>query len=217
MKKERRQFLKSAAGITAGWAMACAPESETMAANAPLIESVELVEGAADVPMPTLQLGEHTVSRLIVGSNPIHGYSHFNRLYSRHMLEWSTPDHVCRMLDRCRESGINTWQFSHHERAMRDLKEHRSRGGQMQWILLSHSEIEEDHSLIDEVVKADRRHDHRDVSPLQRPGRRELAASQADLPGTAGTARSEGRNGLPPGVRRAMGSGRRCPAAEVGR
>jgi hypothetical protein len=69
------------------------------------------------------------------------------------MLEWSTPDHVCDMLDRCWQCGINTWQFSHHERAMRDLKAHRERGGKMQWILLSHSQIENDHSLIKEVAE----------------------------------------------------------------
>jgi hypothetical protein len=57
------------------------------------------------------------------------------------------------MLRRCEQQGINTWQFSHHERAMRDLQEHRNRGGRLQWILLSHREIEDDHKLIREVVK----------------------------------------------------------------
>jgi hypothetical protein len=36
---------------------------------------------------------------------------------------------------------------------MRDLKAHRERGGKMQWILLSHSQIEDDHSLIQEVAR----------------------------------------------------------------
>jgi hypothetical protein len=153
MKKERRQFLKETAGVTASLAMACTPESEAMAAEASLAGSPEKVPAVDDSPMPTLRLGKYAVSRLIVGSNPIHGYSHFNRLYSTHMLEWSTPDNVCTLMNRCWESGINTWQFSHHERAMRDLKAHREQGGRMQWILLSHREIEEDHSLIKEVAK----------------------------------------------------------------
>jgi hypothetical protein len=71
------------------------------------------------------------------------------------MLEWATPDHVCSMLEQCEKSGINTWQFSHHERAMKDLQEHRKRGGKLQWILLSHSEIENDHKLIRDVLKSD--------------------------------------------------------------
>lgn len=151
MKKQRRDFLKSAAGITAGLAMPCSPEAEAIAAVLAVHKAPSGQAESVGTPMPTLQLGSHTVSRLIVGSNPIHGYSHFNQLYSQHMLEWSTADNVCRMLDQCTQHGINTWQFSHHERGMRDLKEHRRRGGRMQWILLSHSEIENDHSLIDEV------------------------------------------------------------------
>jgi hypothetical protein len=152
-QEKRRDFLKTAASVTAGLAMACSPESEAMAAEAAIAESSETTAGVDESPMPTLELGQHKLSRLMVGSNPIHGYSHFNSLYSKHMLEWSTPDHVCKLMDRCWEVGINTWQFSHHERAMRDLKEHRKRGGKMQWILLSHSEIENDHSLIKEVAK----------------------------------------------------------------
>lgn len=150
MKKERRQFLKSAAGITAGLAMACSAEAEARAAAATIAEESSSAESVGR-PMPTFKLGEYEVSRLIVGSNPIHGYSHFNRLFSQHMLEWSTEENVCAMLDRCLENGVNTWQFSHHERAMRDLREHRRRGGRMQWILLSHSEIEENHRLIRDV------------------------------------------------------------------
>ena len=153
MKEKRRDFLKTAASGTAGLAMACSPESEAMAAEAAVTESSQATPGVDESPMPTLELGEFTLSRLMVGSNPIHGYSHFNRLYSKHMLEWSTPDHVCELMNRCWEVGINTWQFSHHERAMRDLQEHRKRGGKMQWILLSHNEIETDHSLIREVAE----------------------------------------------------------------
>jgi hypothetical protein len=69
------------------------------------------------------------------------------------MLEWSTPDHVCDLLQRCEKQGINTWQFSHHERAIKDFAEHRKRGGNLKWILLSHREIEDDHRLIGDVVK----------------------------------------------------------------
>ncbi len=153
MKKERRQFLRSAASVTAGLAMTCSPEAEAEAAAAPAAMAAKAAAGPDASPMPALRLGRFTVSRLVVGSNPIHGYSHFNKLFSDHMLEWSTPDHVCDLLDRCKQHGINTWQFSHHERAMRDLKEHRRRGGAMQWILLSHRETEEDHRLVREVAK----------------------------------------------------------------
>jgi hypothetical protein len=89
----------------------------------------------------------------MVGGNPFYGYSHFNRLFSAHMVEWATPERVCQTLRQCEQAGINTWQFSHTERTISDLKRHRAEGGRMQWILLSHREIEEDHRIIGEVVR----------------------------------------------------------------
>lgn len=100
-----------------------------------------------------VKLGRYDVSKLIVGGNPFYGYSHFNRLFSQHMAEWSTQERVCEILKRCEQNGINTWQFSHAERTISDLKRHRAEGGRMQWILLSHPEIENDHKLIKEVAK----------------------------------------------------------------
>jgi hypothetical protein len=103
--------------------------------------------------LPTLQLGDHSITRLIVGGNPFYGYSHFNRLYSQHMVEWATPERVCGVLRQCEQNGINCWQFSHTERTMSDLRRHREEGGNLKWILLSHAEIENDHKLIKEVVR----------------------------------------------------------------
>lgn len=151
MSHKRRKFLKSATGLAAGFAIMCDPDAETQAAMQEPASPAAAQASAA--PLPRIRLGRHEVSRLIVGSNPIHGYSHFNRLLSSHMLEWSTPDHVCDLLQRCENHGINTWQFSHHDRAMRDLNEHRRRGGNLKWILLSHREIEDDHRLIGQVIE----------------------------------------------------------------
>jgi hypothetical protein len=103
--------------------------------------------------LPTIKLGPHDVTRLIIGGNPLYGYSHFNRLFSQHMVEWATPDHVADVLRSCEQNGINTWQFSHTERPISDLRRHREQGGKLQWILLSHAEIENDHKLIREVAK----------------------------------------------------------------
>jgi hypothetical protein len=103
--------------------------------------------------LPTIKIGKYDVSRMVVGGNPFYGYSHFNRLFSQHMTEWATTERILDILRRCEEQGINTWQFSHTQRTMSDLKAHRDAGGRMQWILLSHAEIENDHKLIREVNK----------------------------------------------------------------
>jgi hypothetical protein len=126
--------------------MACEPEPKLLAQS-----SREAIPQAGS--LPTVKLGKYDVTKLIVGGNPFYGYSHFNRLFSQHMAEWATPERVCEVLKRCELNGINTWQFSHSERTLSDLKRHREEGGRMQWILLSHPEIEKDHKLITEVAK----------------------------------------------------------------
>ncbi len=149
--KPRRQFLRSAAAVTASMTMPCDADAEARAAQTPV--SGKMAGATTNAVMPRIRLGPHSVSRLIIGSNPIHGYSHFNKLFSRHMTEWADRDQVCRILEECEKHGISGWQFSHHDRAMGDLAQHRQANGKMQWILLSHRQIEDNHKLIADVVK----------------------------------------------------------------
>ena len=144
----RRQFLQSTAAMAAGLSMPC---DYVEAATPP--EPLPAADDGKPVGLlPTLKLGSYSVTRLIVGANPFYGYSHFNRLFSSHMTEWSTPERVCQVLKQCESNGINTWQFSHHDRSIADLKKHRAEGGRMQWILLSGREIEENPAKIRDVA-----------------------------------------------------------------
>src|SRR5262245_7207034 len=108
----RRDFLHQAAGAVA----------VTTVANAP----------AADAPgtalLPTIKLGPHSVTRLILGGNPIYGYSHFNKLFSQHMIDWHTPERVVELLKRCEQAGINTWQNSYADRTLQDVDRVRKAG-----------------------------------------------------------------------------------------
>lgn len=154
MPKPRRQFLRSAAGVTAGLSMPCdtlveAAVTASLAAGAAAATPVDPKAAT----LPTTKIGKYEVSRLVVGGNPFYGYSHFNRLLSQHMTEWFTPERVVETLRQCEQNGINTWQFSHDQRTMADLKRHRDAGGKLQWILLSHAEIENDHKIIKDVAK----------------------------------------------------------------
>lgn len=133
MRNPRRNFLRSAAGLAA-WKL------------------LERPAPAAAQALPTVKLGKHQVSRLIIGANPMYGYSHFNRIYDEIMRDWYTPERVCEVLRRCEQNGINTWQFSYHDRSMADLKRYRDQGGTIQWILLSGRALEEDLSLIPKVA-----------------------------------------------------------------
>src|SRR5512143_855035 len=90
----RRGFLKGATTAAAGFVVPKSLEAEP-----------------ADA-LPMVSLGSHRVTRLIVGSNPIYGYSHFNRQYDQHMREWFTDERVVKLLIDCEKAGINTWQAS---------------------------------------------------------------------------------------------------------
>jgi hypothetical protein len=64
------------------------------------------------------------------------------------MKEWSTSENVCRVLRDSQGNGINTWQFSYHDRAMSDLKRYQSEGGTIQWLLLGGGPMKDNLDLI---------------------------------------------------------------------
>ena len=133
----RRDFLHQAAGVAAG--MAAVSSSIAREAEASLL--------------PTVKLGQHQVTRLILGGNPIYGHSHFNRLFSQHMTTWHTPEHVLALVQRAEQAGINTWQNSYAERTLQDLDRYRDAGGKMNWLCLGKGEWEDKPEFIDRAAK----------------------------------------------------------------
>jgi len=103
--------------------------------------------------LPTMRLGKYQVTRLIIGANPFYGYSHFNKLLSDHMLEWCTPENVCKTLRQCEQNGINTWQFSQGGRGIQDLQRFREEGGKLHAFLLSGRPMEEDLAMLPRLAK----------------------------------------------------------------
>jgi hypothetical protein len=134
----RRDFLQQAAGLTA----AVATLTPTAADARPAPQT-----------LPTIKLGPHTVTRLILGGNPIYGYSHFNKLFSQHMTDWHTPERVQQLLKRAEQAGINTWQNSYAERTLQDLQRYREAGGQMNWLCLGKGDWDQKPEHIDDAAK----------------------------------------------------------------
>jgi hypothetical protein len=132
--------LQEAAGTAAGLALAQAASPASAG------------EPAANR-LPTVRLGAHEVSRLIIGGNPIYGYSHFNRLLSQHQTDWHTPDRVLALLRRCEAVGINTWQNSYAERTLADLDRYRKAGGTMNWLCLGKSDWEQKPDQITDAAR----------------------------------------------------------------
>jgi hypothetical protein len=136
----RRDFLQQAAGLAAG-AAALAPAA---AADS---------KPTAQAALPTVKLGPHAVTRLILGANPIYGYSHFNRHLSRHMTDWHTPERVQKLLQRAEQCGINTWQNSYAERTLQDLDRYRDAGGKMHWLCLGKPDWDQHPERIDDAAR----------------------------------------------------------------
>lgn len=132
----RRTFLKQAAAAASGVA-ALTPASAAEVSSS----------------LPTIKLGPHSVTRLIIGGNPIYGYSHFNKLLSRHQIDWHTPQRVLELLKRCEEAGINTWQNSYAERTLQDLDRYREAGGKMNWLCLGKPDWDKNPERIDDAAR----------------------------------------------------------------
>jgi hypothetical protein len=137
----RRDFLQQAAGLAAclGTAVPAAAAPEQPA--------------KAEPQLPTIKLGKHDVTRLIIGGNPIYGYSHFNKLLSQHQVDWHTPERVVALLKRCEQAGINCWQNSYAERTLQDLDRYREAGGKMHWLCLGKPDWDQHPDRIADAAK----------------------------------------------------------------
>ena len=135
----RRDFLHQAAGLAA-----CVGAAAPAAADKP---------AKGDPLLPTIKLGPHQVTRLIIGGNPIYGYSHFNRLLSRHLTDWHTPQRVVELLRRCEQAGITAWQNSYAERTLADLERYREGGGRMHWLCLGKPDWDEHPERVDDAAR----------------------------------------------------------------
>jgi hypothetical protein len=138
----RRGFFHQTVGLAAGAALW--PEMQPG-------HAAQLSE--PDPLLPTIQLGSHAVTRLIIGGNPIYGHSHFNRLLSRHQTAWNTPERVLQLLRRAELKGINAWQNSYADRTLSDLDQYRAAGGNMHWLCLGKPDWENNPRLIEEAAR----------------------------------------------------------------
>ncbi len=108
---------------------------------------------AAEQTLPTVKFLGRDVTRLIIGSNPLYGYSHFNPILDRTMRDWMTQDRRVEVLHRCERAGINTWQCHFSPEFLADLKRYRDEGGKMNVFILGHGELMTNLKLIAEVAK----------------------------------------------------------------
>ena len=111
---------------------------QTLAAG--LAASLPAAKVESEAP-PQVAFGQHRISRLIVGGNPVSGHSHVSAAMSREMIDYFTAANVKRLLAECERAGINTWQSRGDRHIVRLLHEHRMEGGRIQWIAQTASEL----------------------------------------------------------------------------
>lgn len=116
---DRRQFMARCSAV---------------AAPGLLLGNLAVAADTTGPSLPTIKLGSHRVSRLIVGSNPISGYSYLGDETDREMRAYFTPDRTLAMLQQCEQVGINTHQFSPASKATDVYRKLRVVGSKLQLI-----------------------------------------------------------------------------------
>jgi hypothetical protein len=124
----RREFLQQLSAGIAGSALAGGMAFGAGQASRGTAESAGL--------LPTIRLGNHEVTRLVVGANPIGGYSYLGSSMDQEMREYFTRERVVEFLAQCERAGINTHQF--HDSALMTgiIRALREQGSQMKFICL---------------------------------------------------------------------------------
>ena len=103
------------------------------------------------VEMPCIAFGPHSLSRLILGANPINGGSHLSRFVNQQMRRYFTQERILALLGQCESLGINTWQSGPGNLEL--YRTFAEAGGQMHYISLA-QEDERDPSMLERVIGA---------------------------------------------------------------
>jgi hypothetical protein len=93
--------------------------------------------------LPLVKFGGNYVSKLILGGNPISGFSHISALKDKEMEDYYTSSNIKSAFDECLKNGINTIQTRGDRHIMRILNEYQNEGKNIKWIAQTASEIKD--------------------------------------------------------------------------
>jgi hypothetical protein len=109
----------------------------TFMTSAAALAATGLAPASPEAALPAIRLGKYEVSRLVLGSNPLAGASHFNGILDQLMREWMTPEKVMEILHRCEQAGYRAWQLHTDAKLLDCLKQYKAEGGKMHAFSLS--------------------------------------------------------------------------------
>src|SRR3954470_101560 len=126
MSNSRRNFLHSA--ILASFTGAASSAQEQTPARdrreawtPPAPEKDTGSKPAAELQVAKMNFFNAEISRLVLGTNPFYGFSHYNNAYSVMMQDYYTPDKVSDVMHQANRFGINAFNYVHLGRAPKDL------------------------------------------------------------------------------------------------
>jgi len=91
--------------------------------------------------LPTIRIGDHDITRLVIGGNPFSGGSHYSSELDRAFIDYYSNENMKRALFECERCGLNTMQSRGDRHIMRMINEYRNEGGKLQWIAQTASEL----------------------------------------------------------------------------
>jgi len=92
--------------------------------------------------LPEVELGRGArSSRLMIGSNPLSGFSHQSAARDREMLDYYSSGRILDLLRRCQDLGMRSVQLRGDRFLGRLWREHRNSGGALAWIAQTASEL----------------------------------------------------------------------------
>lgn len=130
MANTRREFLQAGAALAVSGLSGATAVAQSVAqgthGTGPL--------PAAAVQVPKMKFGTAEISRMVMGVNPLYGFSHFNSDYSSAMRAFYTQDKVCEVLHQANSWGINAYNYHNGGRSPQDYARFVAEGGKMHLI-----------------------------------------------------------------------------------
>jgi hypothetical protein len=95
-------------------------------------------------PLPLSKIGGLEISKIVCGTNPFFGFSHFTRARDMWLREYFTDERIKEVLSRGHELGINAVISGTMERLHSILRDLRDEGRQIHWICTPGGETAEE-------------------------------------------------------------------------
>ncbi len=84
--------------------------------------------------LPTIGIGDLPISKIVCGSNPFFGFSHFTRARDMWMRDYFTDERIKTVMERACDLGVNAVISGTQERLYHILRSLRREGREIHWI-----------------------------------------------------------------------------------